>query len=73
MQIQVLLCFNLFRISSQLVFFFKVIDLKMLIPTQRGVPCCHMSNEIYCFLGYIGDYTTQLCGDCFKPWHKDPY
>ncbi len=24
-------------------------------------------------LGYIGDYTTQLCGHYHKPLYKDPY
>ena len=32
------------------------------------IPYPHLSNEknLGC-LGYIGDYTTQLCGDCNKP------
>ena len=30
--------------------------------------CKHVSNEKKtCCLGCIGDYTTQLCGDCNKP------
>ena len=27
----------------------------------------------YLSLGYIEDYTTQLCGDYNKAWNKDPY
>ena len=28
----------------------------------------HVSNDKkHCCLGYIGDYTTQLCGDYDKP------
>lgn len=32
-----------------------------------------MSKKPWFFLGYFGDYTTQVCGDHNKPLYKDPY
>ena len=30
-------------------------------------------NSIYNDIGYIGDYTIQLCGDYNEPHYKDHY
>ena len=47
--------------------------LRDLQPTKKGALIYNPVATMDIPVGYIGDYTIQLCGEYNKPLYKDPY